>query len=226
VISLLFNMLSRFIIAFLPRRKCLLLSWLQEPYAVILEPKKIKSVTVSTFPPSICHEVMGSDAMILVFLMLSLKPAFHSPLSSSSRGSLVSLHFLPWDWYCLHIWSCWYFSWTSWFQLVIHPDRHFTSCTRWHCGKESSCQNRRHKTQGPIPGSGRSPLGGNGNLSRPAWQEGFRKCDMVREWETRHKNWDKSEDGGPTLLQGESAETESKPALLYFQPWMKEYAGS
>ena len=67
VISLLFNMLSRFVIAFLPRSKHLLISWLQSPYAVILEPKKIKSTTVSIFPPSICHEVMGPDAMILVF---------------------------------------------------------------------------------------------------------------------------------------------------------------
>ena len=64
VISLLFNMLSRMVIAFLPRRKCLLISWLESPSAVILELKKIKSGTVS---PSICHEVMGLDAMILVF---------------------------------------------------------------------------------------------------------------------------------------------------------------
>ena len=76
VMSLLFNMPSRFVIAFLPRSKHLLISWLQLSSAVILEPKKIKSVTVSTFYPSICHEVMGSDAMILVFLMLSFKPAF------------------------------------------------------------------------------------------------------------------------------------------------------
>ena len=72
VMSLLFNMLSRLVIAFLPRRKCLLISWLQSPSAVILEPKKIKSVTVSIVSPFICHEVMGPDAMILVFLMLSL----------------------------------------------------------------------------------------------------------------------------------------------------------
>ena len=62
--------------SFLPRSMCLLISWLQSPCAVIWEPKKIKSVTVSTFPPSICHEVMGLDAMILVFWMLSFKPAF------------------------------------------------------------------------------------------------------------------------------------------------------
>ena len=67
VMSLLFNMLSRLFITFLPRSKCLLISWLQSPSAVILEPKKIKSVTVSTVFPSICHEVMGPDAMILVF---------------------------------------------------------------------------------------------------------------------------------------------------------------
>ena len=67
VMSLLFNILSRLIIAFLPRSKHLLISWLQSPFAVILEPKKIKSATVSIFFPSICHEVMGADAMILVF---------------------------------------------------------------------------------------------------------------------------------------------------------------
>ena len=67
VMSLLFNMLSRLVIAFLPRSKCLLISWLQLPSAVILEPPKIKSVTVSIVSPSICHEVMGPDAMIIVF---------------------------------------------------------------------------------------------------------------------------------------------------------------
>ena len=67
VMSLLFNTLSRFVIAFLPRSKCLLISWLQSPSAVILEPKKIKSVTISTVSPSVCHEVMGPDAMIFVF---------------------------------------------------------------------------------------------------------------------------------------------------------------
>ena len=66
--SLLFNMLSRFVIAFLLRSKHLLISWLQSPSAVILEPKKIKSFTVSIFSPSICHEVMGLDAMILSLL--------------------------------------------------------------------------------------------------------------------------------------------------------------
>ena len=67
VVFLLFNTLSRFVTAFLPRSRCLLISWLQSLSAIILEPKKIKSVTISTFPPSICHETMGLDAMILVF---------------------------------------------------------------------------------------------------------------------------------------------------------------
>ena len=67
VMSLLFNTLSRFVIAFLPKSKHLLISWLQSPSTVILEPKKIKSVTVSFVSPCICHEVMGPDTMILVF---------------------------------------------------------------------------------------------------------------------------------------------------------------
>ena len=65
--SLLLNMLSRLVITFLPRSKSLLISWLQSPSAVILELKKIKSVTVSIVSPSICHEVMGPDDMVLVF---------------------------------------------------------------------------------------------------------------------------------------------------------------
>ena len=75
--SLLFNTLSKFVTAFLPRSKRLLISWLQSPSAVILEPKKRKSVTTSTFYPSICQEVMGLDAMILsccCFLIFSFKP--------------------------------------------------------------------------------------------------------------------------------------------------------
>ena len=76
VMPLLFNMLSRFVIGCLPRSQCLLTLWLQSLSTEIFEPKKIKSVTVSTFSPSICHEVMILDAMILVFWMLSFKPAF------------------------------------------------------------------------------------------------------------------------------------------------------
>ena len=76
VMSLLFKMLSSWVITFLPRSKCLLISWLQSPSTVILEPEKMKSDTVSTFSSSICHEVMGLDATILVFWMMSFKPAF------------------------------------------------------------------------------------------------------------------------------------------------------
>ena len=76
VMSLLFNMLLRLVITFLPRSKHLLISWLQSPSTVILDPPKIKSITVSTVSPSICHEVMGLDAMILVFWMVSFKPTF------------------------------------------------------------------------------------------------------------------------------------------------------
>ena len=83
VMSLLFNMLSRLLIAFLPRSKHLLISWLQSPSTVILEPKKIKAVPVSIVSPSICHEVMGPDAMSFVFSILNFKPAF----------SLSSFHF-------------------------------------------------------------------------------------------------------------------------------------
>ena len=85
VMSLLFNMLSSLVIAFIPRSKRLLISWLQSPSAVILEPKKIKSVAVSIVSPSVCHEVMGPDAMIFVFWMLNFKPLFFTPL----------LHFHP-----------------------------------------------------------------------------------------------------------------------------------
>ena len=88
VMSLLSNMLSRLVIAFLLRNKCLLISWLQSPSAVILEPKKIKAATISTVSPSICYEVMGPDAMILVFWMLSFKPIFS--LSSFTFKRLFS----------------------------------------------------------------------------------------------------------------------------------------
>ena len=127
VISLFFDMLSRFVIASLPRiGKHLLISWLQSLSAVILEPKKIKSVIASTFSLFICHEVMGLDAMVLIFECLLSSQLFHSPLSPSSRGSLIPLHFLPLKWYHLHIWVCWYFSWQSWFYLVSHLSWHFT----------------------------------------------------------------------------------------------------
>ena len=94
VMSLLFNMLSRLVIAFLPRSKCLLISWLHSPSTVILEPKKIKSVTISSVSPSICHGVMRLDAMIMVFWMLNHKPAFSLSSFTFMKSSLIPLHFL------------------------------------------------------------------------------------------------------------------------------------
>ena len=76
VMSLLFNMLSRLVIAILPRSRHLLILWMQSPSTVILEPKKIKSVTVSIVSPSVCLEVMGLDAVIFILLMLSFRSAF------------------------------------------------------------------------------------------------------------------------------------------------------
>ena len=130
VTSQLFNILSRLVMAFLPRSKYILISWLQSPSAVIFEPKKIKvSHFFHCFPIYLpwsdgtrCHDLSVLNVEFLSQL-------FHSPLSFSSRGSLVLLRFLPWGWCHLHIWGYWYFSWQSWFQLVIHPARHFTWCT-------------------------------------------------------------------------------------------------
>ena len=127
VMSLLCNMLSRFVIAFLLRSKHLLFLRLQSLSTVILEPKKIVCHCFHFF--LICHEAMGLDAMILVFWMLVLSQLFHSPLSLSSRSSLVPLPFLPYGWYHLHFWGYWYFSWQSWFQLMLHPAQHFAFCT-------------------------------------------------------------------------------------------------
>ena len=95
VMSLLFSMLSRLVITFLPRSKRLLILWLQSPSVVILEPPKIKSDTVSTVSQSFSHEVMGPDAMILVFWMLSFKPTFSLSSFTLIKSLLVPLHFLP-----------------------------------------------------------------------------------------------------------------------------------
>ena len=117
VMFLLFNMLSRLVIAFLPRSKRLLISWLQSPSEVILEAKKIKSLIVS---PSICHEVMGPDTVIFVFWMLSFKPTFS--LSSFTyikrlfgSSSLSSIRVLSFAYLRLLV-----FLLQSWFQLVLH----------------------------------------------------------------------------------------------------------
>ena len=124
--SLLFNTLARFVIAFLPRSKHFWISWQQSLSTLILEPKKIKSVTASTFSHIYAMKWWNRMPWSLYFECWVLNQLFHSPLSSSSRDSLVPLHFLPFEWYHLHIWGCWYFSWQSWFQLVSHPAYHFT----------------------------------------------------------------------------------------------------
>ena len=130
VMSLLFSTMSRFVIAFLPRSSCLLILWLWSLPTGILEPKKRKFVTASTFSPSICHEVMGPDAMILVFLIFSFKLAF--PLSSFPliKRFFSSSSFMQLEWYHPNIWSCWCFSHQSWFQVVNHPAQHFSWCAQ------------------------------------------------------------------------------------------------
>ena len=89
--------------------KCLLISWILSPSAVLLELEKRQSVTASTFPVSICREVMRPDAIIFVFWMLTFKAAFSFSFLPVSRGSLVPIHFLPLEWYQLYFWGCWYF---------------------------------------------------------------------------------------------------------------------
>ena len=129
--SLLFNMLSRLFITFLPRSKHLLISWLQSPSVVILEPKKVKSLTVSIVSPSICLELMGLVAMIFFFWMLSFKPAFS--LSSFtfiknlfSSSSLSAIRVLSSAYLRLLI----FFLGKIDFSLfVLHPAWHFAWCS-------------------------------------------------------------------------------------------------
>ena len=128
VMFLLFNTLSRLVVAFLPRSKHLLIAWLQSPSAVILETRKIKSVTVSIVSPSICREVMGPDAMIWVFWTLNLAQLFHSPLSLSSW--LFSFSSLS----AIRMVSSVYLRLLTFLPeililAVLHPAWHFTRCT-------------------------------------------------------------------------------------------------
>ena len=129
MITLLFNMLSMFIIAFLPKEQASFNFMAAFTVCIDFGAQENKIYHCFHSSPSICNEVMGPDAAIFITWMLSFKPDFHSCLSPLSRGSLVPFCFLPLEWYHLHIWDCWYFSWQSWFQLVIHPACHFTWCT-------------------------------------------------------------------------------------------------
>ena len=123
MMSLLFNTLSRSVIAFLPRSKNLLILWLQWFWSS----RKLNLTLFSLFPIYLpWSEMMGLDVMILIFWTLS--HLFHSPLLPSPRG-FVPLHLLWLKWYHVHIWGCWYFSWHSWFQLVLHPAQYFVWCT-------------------------------------------------------------------------------------------------
>ena len=126
--SLLCNMLSRFVIALLPRSKCLLILWPEVCSDFEAQEMKIShsfhflSICFPWSDGTRCHDLCFFECWISSQL-------FHSPLSSSSRVSLIPLNFLPLKWYHLHIWGCWYFSQKSWFQLVSHPTQHFTWCT-------------------------------------------------------------------------------------------------
>ena len=128
VMSLLLNMLSRLVIAFLSRSKHLLILWLQSPSAVLLEPPKIKSLTISIVLHLFVMKWWDWMPRSLFFECWVLSHLF--PLSSStSRGFVVPFCFLPQRWCHLPIRGYWYFSWQAWFQLVLHPVWNFTRCT-------------------------------------------------------------------------------------------------
>ena len=110
VMSLLCNMLSTFVIAFLPRSKRLLISWLQSPSAVMSEPKNSSLSLFPLFPHLFAMKWWDWLPWSLFFKSWVLSQPFHCPLSPSSTGYLVPLCFLPLEWYHLHIWGCWYFS--------------------------------------------------------------------------------------------------------------------
>ena len=120
--------LSRFVIAFLPRSKCLIISWLQVTIFSDFGAQENKICHCFHFLPFYLPWSDGTRCHDLSFSVRALSQLFHSALSPSSRGSLVPLHFLQLELYNLHIWGC-YFSQQSWFQLVIHPAWLFTWCT-------------------------------------------------------------------------------------------------
>ena len=130
VMSLLFNTLSRFVIALFPRSKCLnfmaAVSVLSDSGA-----QENKICHCFHFSPFYLpwSDRAGCHDLSFLNVEFKLSQLFHSLLSPSSRGSLVPLHFLPLEWYHLHIWGCWYFSRQSWFQLVIYLFWHFAWCT-------------------------------------------------------------------------------------------------
>ena len=127
VMSLLFNMMSRLVITFLPRSKHLLISWLQSPSTVILEPKKIVWHCFHCFPIYLPWSDGTRCYYLIVFWMLSSKPTFSFSFFIKrlfSFSLLFALRVVS-----SHIWGYWYFSQQSWFQLVLLPAQHFSWCT-------------------------------------------------------------------------------------------------
>ena len=128
VMSLLFNMLSRFVIAFLPRRKSLLISWLVTGYSDFGAQENKFCHCFHCFPIYLPWND-GSRCMIFIFWMLSFEAAFSLSSFTFIKRLLSSLCFLLLEWYHLHIWGYWHFSQESWFQLVILPAQDFSWCT-------------------------------------------------------------------------------------------------
>ena len=129
VMSLLFNTLSSFVIAFLPRSKHLLISWLQSQSAVIFGTQENKVCHCFHFFPIYLPWSDGTGCHDLSFWMLSFKPAFSFFSFTFIKRLFIFSSFLSLEWLHLHIWGCWYFSQQSWFRLVLHPSQHFALCT-------------------------------------------------------------------------------------------------
>ena len=135
VMSMLFNTLSRFVIAFLPRSNHLLISWLQSLSAVIFGVQEEEICHYFYLFPFYLSCSNGAGCHNLSFFHLVLSWLFHSSPSPSSRGSSVPLHFLPLEWYP-HIWGCWCFSFLSWFQLVTSSLAFLMMCSAYRLNKQ------------------------------------------------------------------------------------------
>ena len=144
VMSLILNMLSRLVITFHPRNKHLLISWLQSPSVVILEPRKIKSDTVSTVSPSISHEVMGLDAMIFVFWMLSFKLTF-----SLSTFTFIKRLFSSSSLSAIRVVSSAYLRWLIFLLANLSSSRRQKQAQKWHLDS-SACQNGDGSSEGYV----------------------------------------------------------------------------
>ena len=121
--------LSRFMKTILSRTKCLSILWLQSLNTVVFKPNKIKSVTVFTFSHIFAIKWWDQTLWSKFSESWVLSQLFYSPLSFSSQDFLTSLHFLSLEWYHLHLYGCWYFSWQSWYQIMIRQVLLFAWCT-------------------------------------------------------------------------------------------------